>query len=83
MWMALVATFGEVVMNSLFKAFTGFLLDLETRHKREELGASKQREEDLRNELERINKASEAGSDPASVDPAGLSSDPNNRDNKP
>jgi hypothetical protein len=83
MWTALVATFGEAFMNSLLKAFTGWLSDLRAEKAREELGASKQRETDLNAELDRITKAVEAGSDPSLDDPDGMRHDANNRDNQP
>jgi hypothetical protein len=83
MWAYLVATFGEAVMNSLLKAFTGWLSDIRNEQAREELGASKQREVDINAELDRITRAAEAGSDPANASPDGLRDDPNNRDNQP
>jgi len=68
-------------MNSLLKSFTGFLKELRDERTHKELGASKQREGDLRDELGRITRASKAGSDPGLLDPERMLVDPNNRDN--
>lgn len=79
----LVSTFGEVAITALLKAFTGWLFSIENMWTNQQLGASKQREEDLRNELERITKAVDAGNAPDVLSPDGMRSDPSNRDNQP
>ncbi len=70
-------------MDSLLKAFTGWLSELRAEQAREELGASHQREGDLNAEMDRITKSVAVGSNPSVTDPSGMRDDPNNRDNQP